>query len=383
MSAATRSPGNHKSRIAPLAASLLVVLLLVGVALAVRDTGRSDSGSGPGGTPPLLHLSTPSGAVALDAVSAGRSRYVPAGPLPAGRPQPDAVYRFGADRAPAGLVRRLASALSVPGTPARTPTGWQLGIDHRILTVRDGGGWAWTLGPSEVVADSPVQCVRAPCPFETPNSDSKDRGQPAPSPAIAERIATAALTALGLPAEDLTTAGTGPLRQVRAPRPVGGLDTDGFSTTLSIGADRRIYAGTGWLGQAARKGPSYPLVSAAEAYKRLQDPPYPEILLCRPQKGGGCAPTPQVRVTGAKLGLMMASDSARPLLVPAWLFRIEGQVDPVAVVAIESRYLSTPATPKPPNSTGQDPGTGGGSLPQSVAPAAPSGGPHPASPKPR
>lgn len=371
---ATGALRNRSPRFAPLAASLLIVLLLGGVALVVRVAGRPDPGFGTGGEPPLLRLTTPSGAVSVDTAdsASGRSRYVLAGPLPGGRPDPAPVYRFGADEAPADLADRLARALGLPGSPSRTPTGWQLAVDQRVLTLQDGGSWAWSLGPSEVVADSPVQCFRAPCPYETPNSDRTNRGQPAPPPAVAEQIAKDALTTLGLPTETLSSTSVGPLTQVRAPRPVDGKDTDGFSTTLSIGSDRRINGGNGWLGQPTARGASYPLVNAAEAFKRLQAQPYAEILLCRPQAGGGCAPAPQVRVTGAKLGLMMAFDSIRPLLVPAWLFTVEGQVDPVAVVAVESRFLRTPTTPKPSSATSGSPGAGGGSLPKSEPPAAPS-----------
>lgn len=373
---------DRRPRIAPVAAALLIVLLLVGVALVVRVAGRSDPAPGSAKGLPPLRLSLPSGANAADTTESGstRDRYVLARPLPAGQPEPGAVYRFGANHAPDDLARRLAGALGLSGTPSRTPTGWRLATGHRILTLHDGGSWAWSLGPGDG-ADSPVKCVRAPCPYGMPDSDGTGRGGSAPPPSVAEQTAKNALTALGLPAEGLTTTSTGALTQVRAPRPVDGKDTDGFSTTLSVGSDRRIFSGDGWLGRPTGRGPAYPLISAAEAFKRLQAQPYAEILLCRPQAGGGCAPTPQVRITGARLGLMMASDSGRPLLVPAWLFTAEGHSDPIAVVAVQSRFLRTPASPDPSGGMSEGPVTGGGS-PTQVPPVAPSS-PRPASPKPK
>lgn len=372
---------DRRRRVAPVAVSLFIILLLVGVALVVRSVGRSDTGPGSTEGLPLLRLSLPSGAIAVDATESGpaRDHYVLTRPLRSAQPEPGAVYRFGADPAPADLARRLAGALGLGGTPSRTPTGWQLAVGQRVLTLHDGGGWAWSLGAVDV-ADSPVKCVRAPCPYGMPDSNSTNRDGLAPPASVAERTAKDALTALGLPAEKLTTTSTG--AQVRAPRPVDGKDTDGFGTMLSIGNDRRIYAGNGWLDQPDR-GASYPLVSAAEAFKRLQAQPYAEIMLCRPQRGGGCAPTPQVRVTGAGLGLMMAFDSGRLLLIPAWLFTAEGQTDPIGVVAVQSRFLRTSASPLPSTATSGRPSTGGGSTPQSIPPVAPSSLPHPASPKPK
>lgn len=363
---------SRRRKLAPLAAAVLVALLLGGVGLVIKVTGGSGLGFGSGGDPPTLHLTTSSGSVPLGATDSGDGshRFVLIGTLPSERPEPAQVYRFGGEKVPADLVRRLAKALGVQGTPVRTPTGWQVGADHRILTVRDGGDWAWSLGPNVVVADSPVQCFRAPCPYETPDSDRTGRGGPAPpDAAVAARVAKDALTALDLPTNHLTTTSAGQQTLVRVPRPVDGKTTDGFSTTLSIGADNRIDGGNGWLGQPTRRGPSYPLITAADAFKRLQAQPYPEILLCRPQAGGGCAPSPQVSVTGATLGMMMAIDSVRPVLVPAWLFTVAAQADPIAVVAVESRYLGMPK-PEPSSAT-SDPGSGGGSQPKSEPPAPP------------
>lgn len=382
---ASRTLPDRRRRIAPLAASLLIIALIVGVAAVVRIAVNSGPGSGSGGEPPVLQLTMPAGAVAPDAVDseASHPRYVVYGALPGGRPDPAPVYRFGAEQAPADLVRRLAKALGVQGDPVRTQNGWRVGTEPRVLTVRHGGDWAWSLGHNNIVADSPVQCFRAPCPYETPNSHRTIRSHPAPpDPAVVARVAKDVLTALDLSTANVTTTSSFPTTLVRAPRTVDGKPTDGFSTALSIGVNGKIIAGKGWLGQPADPGPSYPLITAADALNRLQAQPYAEILLCRPQTGGGCAPTPQLHIVGARLGLVLATDAVRPVLVPAWLFQVAGQVDPVTVVAVQSRYLRTPTDPKPTDSPNEDPAGGGGTQPQSAPPAAPSSGPHPASPKP-
>jgi len=272
------------------------------------------------------------------------ARYLLSGPLPAERPEASAVYRLGPAKVPVDSVRRLARALALGGSTRQNPTGWQVSDGRRVLAVDIGGNWQ--LGPGEVTMDNPVQCFRAPCPQESTGAGSGVGSRSAPPPAAAKRIATVALHALGLPTEDLRTTPNGRLTDVRASRQVAGRDALDFGTTLSVGGDGKIYSGTGWLGQPER-GPAYPLVTAAAAFNLLQAQPHAEIALCRPQADGGCAPAPQVRVTGAKLGLLMAIEERGAVLVPAWLFTIAGQHDPVAAVAVEPRYLALPPATQP------------------------------------
>ncbi len=335
--------------------------------MTVRTIGGS--GTGAGGNLPVLRLTSPVGAATMDSgpIAATPNRFLLSGPLPAGRPDPAAVYRFGADQAPAATVTKLARALGLKGIPQRTAFGWQLAADRRVLMVDDGGSWAWRLSQGGVTAHSPVQCVRAPCPNEPTNSGRVRIGLPAPPASVAERIAADALRALGLPTDELTTTINGQLAEVRAPRRVDGRDAAGFGTSLSVSGDRKITDGYGTLGRPQR-GPAYPLVTAAEAFRRLQAQPYAEILLCRMTPTGGCAATPPVTVTGARIGLVLATDSPGAVLVPAWLFTVSGQLDPTPVVAVDSRYLGTPPLP-PSSGTGGEPNTGGGSMPKSEAPA--------------
>jgi len=340
--------GSGRSWMAPLAAGLLVILLLGGVTLTILSASRS--GAGAGDALPMLRLSPASGAVEMAAPESrsGREHYRLAGPLPAGRPDPAPVYRFDGGTVPVGRVRQLARALGMPENPHRSASGWQLFADHRVLTVEDGGNAPWRLGLRTVTADTPVKCVREPCPTlpgATTSGGGALGGRLAPPPAVAERIAADALHALGLPAKDLSTTTSGQLAEVRAPRPVDGRNVHGFDTAFSIGGDRKVHSAHGWLGQP-RRGPAYPLVTTAEAFRRLQAQPFAEIALCRPQVGGGCGPAPQVRITGAKLGLMMATETREPLLTPAWLFTLAEPAGHIPVVAVKSRYLRPSVTPE-------------------------------------
>ena len=70
--------------------------------------------------------------------------------------------------------------------------------------------------------------------------------------------------------------------------------------------------------------------------------PQPEIAIACVQ-GRVCPGVGPRVVTGAHLGLMLASDAGAPVLVPAWLFTIKGSDDPVAVVAVDPSYLGDPA----------------------------------------
>lgn len=362
----------RRRRIQPLAAGLVVVLLLGGVAIAVRAAGGSGEDAGVR-LPELRLMSTAGAAVSVDAPTADRARgrYLLAGSLPSSRPPAAPIYQIRAG-AQATLVGRLAGALGLPGKASKTGAGWQLSSKGGQLLTLDGGTGAWRLAPGTVSVDGRLQCFRAPCPNETGPYGNVVGGQPAPPPSVAKQVASDALRLLGLPVKDLTTSTNGQLTEVRAARPVEHTPAYGFDTVLAVGIDRTIRGGHGWLGQPAR-GPAYPLVTAAEAFRRLQAQPYAQIALCRLHPAGGCAPAPQTKVTGAELGLMTALDARGALLVPAWLFSVAGQADPVPVVAVESRYLR-PADPRrlgPSAPTASTPGPGQpptrGSLPPGVS----------------
>ena len=125
----------------------------------------------------------------------------------------------------------------------------------------------------------------------------------------------------------------------------------------------------GWLPDVTQ-GDRYPVVTAQRAFELLQEQPRPMIEMCmrRPDDKPGCADIPPTAITGASLGLSIAHDSGRPTLVPAWLFTVKGQDEPLAQVAVEARFLAPPATVSDDSTPGSVP-PGGGETKPVVTPA--------------
>ncbi|MDQ6875853.1 MAG: hypothetical protein M3042_12435, partial [Actinomycetota bacterium] len=144
---------------------------------------------------------------------------------------------------------------------------------------------------------------------------------------------------------------------VLAPRRVDGLEVHALATHLLIGPARQVRSADGWLGKPQR-GATYPLVSAPEAFQRLQARPRLYSHLCRAQPTGGCAKPPPQQVTGAHTGLMVASDADGALLVPAWLFTVAGRAEPEAVVAVAANYLGSLPRLLPPTGPAYSPPPG-------------------------
>lgn len=340
--------GGGKRRLAPLAAALLLVAVVGGTTLAVRTGGPPRSTAGSGG-PPVLHLwSAGAGAAHQAALPPGAAAgpYLLTGSLPTGRPGTAPIYRFAGGRAPVDVVRRLAAALGLAGVPKREGAGWRLVSGGRELTVQDAPGWVWQLDYPVRRVQPQLVCVRAPCPGSPAADGPVDqvRGLHSPTPAGARRTASSVLRALGLPAADLRADVYAGTVQVRAPRRVAGGQVLGMDTTVEVGGDYRVASGGGFLG-TPRAGPSYPVVPAAEAFRRLQaQQPRKLGVLCRV----GCPLPGPLTVTGARLGRVVSGDAHGAVLVPAWLFTVTGAQQPAAVVAVESRYLGPPPPPGPP-----------------------------------
>ncbi len=110
-------------------------------------------------------------------------------------------------------------------------------------------------------------------------------------------------------------------------------------------------------------------MSARTAFDRLADSPrpLPELACVQSKDGRTVCPTPTpLVVTGAVLGLELASDDGAPVLVPAWLFTVRDSDEPLAAIAVEPRFLGDP-DPGPGASTdpgsGSEPGSSGGTEP--------------------
>jgi hypothetical protein len=174
---------------------------------------------------------------------------------------------------------------------------------------------------------------------------------PTLDPAVLRKAANPVLTALGLADASVHVE---PYGAVTADPVVDGLPTFGYATRLEFDAGGRLVGGNGFLGRPER-GASYPLVSAAAALATLTSP--------QPQLGAptceGCPVPPPAVVTGAVLGLAWTPlvDEGAALL-PAWLFTVTDWPMPLVQVAVQPRYLESPA-PEPT------------SLPASVPPPVP------------
>ncbi len=123
---------------------------------------------------------------------------------------------------------------------------------------------------------------------------------------------------------------------------VAGLPTSGLRTTLVV-RDGKVLSGQGWLVRAAERA-TYPLVSATDAFQLLRTTPLPMPLMACPEPlPEGYDPVPcggPVTVTGARLGLSLQQDPQGQLLVPAWLFDVEGSSYPLVQVAVPQRLLA-------------------------------------------
>jgi len=350
----------------------------VATVLALSACGNQVAGSGSGDLP-LLRIGT--GAYAADtqaragATGAGSDSYPLSGTLPTG-PATSTVLRFGTDRVPGADVQALASTLGLSGSPVRHAHGWELATKDGVLRVRDGGtAWSFARGPAQCPAYSVdvdqaggvngVGCAVASAPGSTPAPAT-----PVPTETATRAAAAPVLAAVGLDAAAATvlpaTSGYGVRTAVLDPV-LDGRPTAGVRTLVDV--DHLGVLGALGVLSTPTAGDAYPIITAAAALDLLRSMPQPEIAIACAigQKCPGVGPKV---VTGARLGLTMAYDGTAPVLVPAWLFSIQGSDDPTPVIAVDPKYL---ADPEPVGGDGgsavpPDPGTsagGSGSSPGS------------------
>lgn len=90
-------------------------------------------------------------------------------------------------------------------------------------------------------------------------------------------------------------------------------------------------------------GAAYPLVTARDAWDAYVRTPRPVPLMACPQSQDDSAPTGcaggPATVTGARLGLSLQWSAGEALLVPAWLFDVEGADQPLVQVAVDPAYV--------------------------------------------
>lgn len=275
------------------------------------------------GTPPV-----PGGPVRVD------------GALPAPPSTSAQAYALTSGPASRQQVTALARALGITATPVHAGTGWTAtSAAGQVLRVADTAGRPWILG------DQNGQ-VPVPVPTATPGDTGTDLPPAAGRSAAAAKAALdAVLAATGRSGDPVVVTGAAPGALAAAEHRVDGLLAVGFGSQLSVGARGSVVAGSGWLGTPTGHG-RYPVISAKEALKRLPATPpgmmHPDYCV-RTAEGAACAGQPRT-VTGARLGLLLAHDThGSALLVPAWLFTVQGQAAPLAVVAVADAQLQTPS----------------------------------------
>ena len=352
-------------------APLALAVVVAGVIVAVMLTVGGGAGSG---RPALLRLADSGGGGALaaepatgDDVAPGASPFVLDGTLPAGQPADQPVWHL---RTPtADDAAGVADALGLDGAMTRIRDGWVLRDGRSRLLVRDDGGWSYGL---DCYADQPLEDERADVmcaaaggvavaapPRDTPTM------RPGPSASDARADAAPVLQALGLSDARVTVSEGTPTTTVAASYDVDGTPTAGFTTTLSFTTDDALATGDGWLPDVSR-GDDYPVITAQAAFDLLKQQPRPMIEMCLRRQDGkpGCAPIRPTVITGANLGLTLAQDNGRPTVVPAWLFTVKDQTEPLVQVAVDPAFIAPPrhvvdeppVTSVPPDGGASEPG---------------------------
>jgi hypothetical protein len=178
---------------------------------------------------------------------------------------------------------------------------------------------------------------------------------------VGRSIARPVLAAVGINPDAARVQTAGGQTSVIFSPTVAGLGVLGLESSVSIDERGQIVDAAGWMA-SPRTGPTYPLISARQAYDQLLRQPQPMMALampCRIVAGTrGCLPAPDRVVSGVTLGLMRASTTDQAiLLVPAWLFHLRDEPTPMAIVAVDGAYLvdSGPIPPDGNAATGSGP----------------------------
>ncbi|MGI5351977.1 hypothetical protein ACQEU8_27875 [Streptomyces sp. CA-250714] len=315
---------------------------------------------GPDGSPPRLALdgtatsARDSGEGIAPGEPMGPRGYRADGELPDG-PKAAAVYRPGHDVSRA-QVAKLAEALHVKGTIKDQDGRWQVGGGQgkgpRLTAERGAAGGAWTYQNGQTV---PLDADPDPAPGGKPLSEKK-----------AEDAVRPALQALGL--DDATLDAGSPVggtRTVTASPRVDHLPTHGWDSTFVVDDKGTITRAQGsW--NKTDKGEVYPVQSATATLDEMNK--------ANQSRGGhgdegerGNEPT---KVGDAVFGLSLERSHGKPLLVPAWIYKVErpggGDLE-VTHPAVQQKYLKPSKTSGHPSKPGSgDVGTGGKQPSQAI-----------------
>ncbi|QLH21262.1 hypothetical protein [Streptomyces sp. Rer75] len=258
----------------------------------------------------------------------GSGRYEVDGKLPDG-PDEAPVYRTDAKVTKAD-VARLAKALDVSGSPRAEHGNWKVGGTKDgqgpVLRVSQKGPGSWSY--SRFGTPGGGTCVHPPgagpkadstsCPTyrdgeKKSGTDKSGGDDKAVSEEKAKRTAEPVLKALGLTNAKLDASGRyGAVRMVNADPVLDKLPTQGWTTSLQVGADGQLTGGNGAL-STPEEDDSYPLISAEQALKKLN--------ATAPKSGG--TGSGKVTVKSVTFGLASHSVAGQRALVPSWIFKTE------------------------------------------------------------
>ncbi|HEX4697892.1 MAG TPA: hypothetical protein VH857_00870 [Actinomycetes bacterium] len=258
-----------------------------------------------------------------------------------------------------GARRELATSLGFAGTGTATDGGWTWsgGTGGHQLRILEDGQWSFDTGlPSPPTPVPPAEAIRL----------------------VSGLLQTLGLTGAHAAAPAAPTV-------VQANPTVDGRPTAGLVTVLSVGP-AGVENGAGWLVRSG-SGPAYPLMSARAAWNQLVRTPLPMPLIACPEPGTpGSDPVTcggPITVTGAQLGRAPQQSTDGQLLVPAWLFTVDGSPQPLVEVAVEPRLVVPASAGAGTSGTvtgggGSSTGSGGVPVPDLTAtpvpPAPPSAG---------
>ncbi len=352
-------------RIAPFAAAAAVLAVVLGIAVAAQlgdadRRGRDTANAGGSSAAPLQLDGTRDSAGAFTPNS---GRYVLSGDLPDG---PDAANVRSFVPPQRSAVVAFARALGLAPSRTRTTGSMLFVAREATLTVEETGAYRWfySAKPQGCIEQSSPDGVThdlLACPEPQTSSSQSNPVAPAPSAEEARRSSRPVFVAAGLDPDEavVTPAGSGFVAVVVQPT-IDGMPAAGLETAVTVGADGVVSA-YGWLAET-RSGASYPVISAKEALAQLTTMPQPLADRACPEPADDATADDacgrgDVAIVGARFGLSMQWGDNRPLLVPSWLFEVDGSSHPIAQVAVAPAYLAgPPSSPPPGGGSGSDPG---------------------------
>ncbi|OEV01697.1 hypothetical protein [Streptomyces oceani] len=339
---------------------------------------------------------------ATDSTDSSRSGIAPGEPDPQGADYrvsgelpkgPDSASVF---RAKEGVseseVAAIAAALDVRGTPRHSDGGWTVSVGGKDENGETGENDAKDEGPSLTVGDersSGRWAYSHPAGISSQGADGSEQqgaGERRPvTEAQAESAVRPVLHALDLGGADLDASSAHDGQRVVKVRPqVGGLPTQDWGGSFTVGPDGELLRGHGQLGQPTQ-GDAYPVLTAAETLKQVPErgPISVAGVECAdegspPTRGGGgqssaeteahgkpqtqtseaddasradvpCAAPAERKprtVTDAEFGLDTQYSKGRAVLVPSWTYEVrpagDGESHKVTYPAVEPEYLKGP-----------------------------------------